>query len=75
MSTGVCQNATTEGGAKCPSDNLASGDFCEFSDMTCVHAGPRPVLENGTLVKWDRPIAGCRDNFFQNGDLDFDGSS
>ena len=74
-STGVCQNATTEDGAKCPSDSLASGDLCEFSDMTCVKAGPRPVVENGTVVKWDWPIAGCQDNFFQNGDLDFDGSS
>ena len=26
-STGVCQNATTEGGAACPSDSLASGDL------------------------------------------------
>ena len=43
--------------------------------MTCVTAGPRPIVENGTVVKWDWPIAGCQDNFFQNGDLDFDGSS
>ena len=43
--------------------------------MTCVKAGPRPVVENSTVVKWDWPIAGCQDNFFQNGDLDFDGSS
>jgi hypothetical protein len=73
--TGVCQNATTEGGAACPSDQLSSGDLCEYSDMTCVKAGPRPVVENSTVVKWDWPIAGCQDNFFQNGDLDFDGSS
>lgn len=75
LSTGVCQNATTEGGAACPSDNFTSGDLCEYSDMTCVKAGPRPVVENSTVVKWDWPIAGCQDNFFQNGDLDFDGSS
>jgi hypothetical protein len=73
--TGVCKNATTEGGGACPSDKLSSGDLCEYSDMTCVPAGPRPIVENGTLVKWDWPIAGCQDNFFQNGDLDFDGSS
>ncbi len=74
-STGICQNATTEGGGACPSDNLASGDLCEYSDMTCVPAGPRPIVQNGTVVKWDWPIAGCQDNYFQNGDLDFDGSS
>ena len=74
-STGVCQNATTEGGAACPSDNFTSGALCEYSDMTCVKAGPRPVLENSTVVKWDWPVSGCQDNFFQNGDLDFDGSS
>ena len=72
---GVCQNATTEGGGACPSDKFTSGDLCEFSDATCVPAGPRPVVENGTVVKWDWPVAGCEDDAFQNGDLDFDGSS
>jgi hypothetical protein len=43
--------------------------------MTCVPAGPRPVNFNGTVVKLSWPISGCQDNFFQNGDLDFDGSS
>ena len=74
-STGVCQNATTQGGVACPSDNFTSGALCEYSDMTCVPAGPRPVNVNGTAVKLSWPIAGCQDNFFQNGDLDFDGSS
>jgi hypothetical protein len=74
LTTGVCQNATTQGGA-CPSDNFASGALCEFSDATCVPAGPRPVDVNGTPVKLSWPVAGCQDNFFQNGDLDFDGSS
>jgi hypothetical protein len=74
-STGVCQNATTEGGGACPSDNFTSGALCEFSDMTCVPAGPRPVDFNGTVVKLSWPISGCQDNYFQNGDLDFDGSS
>jgi len=74
-STGVCQNATTEGGAACPSNNFTSGALCEFSDMTCVPAGPRTVYVNGTPEKLSWPIAGCQDNYFQNGDLDFDGSS
>jgi hypothetical protein len=52
-----------------------SGALCEFSDMTCVPAGPRPVNFNGTVVKLSWPVSGCQDNFFQNGDLDFDGSS
>lgn len=73
--TGVCQNATTEGGGACPSDNFTSGDLCEYSDMTCVPAGPRPVIVDGTTEKLNWPIAGCQDNYFQNGDLDFDGSS
>ena len=73
-STGVCQNATTEGGAACPSTNFTSGQLCEFSDMTCMPAGPRTVYVNGTPEKLSWPIAGCQDNYFQNGDLDFDGS-
>ena len=75
LSTGLCQNATTEGGGACSTNNAASGALCEFSDMTCVPAGPRPVDFNGTVVKLSWPISGCQDNFFQNGDLDFDGSS
>lgn len=74
-STGVCQNATTQGGAACPSNNFASGNLCEFSDMTCAPAGPRPINVNGAAETVSWPIAGCQDNFFQNGDLDFDGSS
>ena len=73
--TGICQNADTQGGIACPSDNFTSGDLCEFSDMTCVPAGPRLVNVNGTPEKFDWPIAGCQDDYFQNGDLDFNGSS
>ena len=74
-STGVCQNATTQGGVACPSDNFTSGALCEFSDMTCAPAGPRPINVNGAAQTVAWPVAGCQDNFFQNGDLDFDGSS
>jgi hypothetical protein len=72
--TGVCQNATTETGAACPSDNFASGATCEFSDAACLPAGPRTINVNGTneTVSW--PVAGCQANVFQNGDVDFDGS-
>ncbi len=74
-STGVCQNATTEGGGACPSNNFASGALCEFSDMICAPAGSRTIYVNGVAEKARWPIAGCEDNYFQNGDLDFDGSS
>ena len=74
-STGVCHNATTQGGTACPSNNFASGNLCEFSDMTCAPAGPRPINVNGAAETVSWPIAGCQDNFFQNGDLDFDGTS
>jgi hypothetical protein len=30
---------------------------------------------NGTAVKEHAPVAGCLDNIFQNGDLDFEGTS
>ena len=74
LSTGICQNPTTEGGAACPSNNFASGYLCEFSDAACFPAGARTIEVNGVpqVVSW--PIAGCQANFFQNGDLDFDGT-
>ena len=75
LNTGICQNPTTEGGGPCPSNNFTSGALCEFSDAACFRAGLRTVYDNGIpqMVSW--PVAGCQDNYFQNGDLDFDGSS
>jgi hypothetical protein len=76
--TGLCQNATTEGPAgpaACPTNDSNSGALCEFSDANCFPAGNRPVLMNGTAVKEHAPVAGCLDNIFQNGDLDFEGTS
>ena len=43
--------------------------------MTCAPAGPRPIDVNGAAQTVAWPVAGCQDNFFQNGDLDYDGSS
>jgi hypothetical protein len=74
-SSGICQNATTEGGVACPTNDSTSGSLCEFSDMTCAPAGSRTVSVNGVAEKVSWPIAGCEDSYFQNGDLDFDGSS
>ncbi|MFI5694009.1 hypothetical protein ACIA58_19335 [Kribbella sp. NPDC051586] len=73
--TGLCQNATTENGAACPTNDSASGVNCEFSGANCMIAGPRTTYVNGKAVVERWPIAGCQENVFQNGDLDFDGSS
>ncbi|GAA2809921.1 hypothetical protein GCM10010522_29750 [Kribbella solani] len=73
--TGICQNATTETGAACPTNDSASGVNCEFSGANCMIAGPRTTMVNGKAVVERWPIAGCQENVFQNGDLDFDGSS
>ncbi|GAA1555152.1 hypothetical protein GCM10009804_10030 [Kribbella hippodromi] len=73
--TGICQNATTETGAACPTNDSASGVNCEFSGANCMIAGPRITMVNGKAVVERWPIAGCQENVFQNGDLDFDGSS
>ena len=76
--TGICQNSSTEGPdgpVACPTNDSASGSLCEFSDANCFPAGNRPVTMNGTVVDEHAPVAGCLENFFQNGDLDFDGTS
>jgi hypothetical protein len=73
--TGVCVNARTQTGAACPSNNFGSGLNCEFSDANCMPAGNRTIVVNGhnETTRW--PIAGCQTNVFENGDLDFEGSS
>lgn len=73
--TGVCVGAKTETGAPCPTNNFASGANCEFSDANCMPAGQRTIVVNGQAQSTRWPIAGCQDNVFQNGDLDFEGSS
>ncbi|HVA21342.1 MAG TPA: hypothetical protein VNN74_04520 [Candidatus Micrarchaeia archaeon] len=74
--TANCQQPTTEGGAACPFPNVITSLLpCEFSDAFCMPRGPRPVVANGGFERVSWPVAGCQDNAFQNGDLDFDGSS
>jgi hypothetical protein len=75
VTTGVCQNATTQGGAACASNNFTSGLHCEFSDANCMPAGSRTIVVNGVKATARQPIASCETNVFQNGDLDFDGTS
>jgi hypothetical protein len=76
--TGLCQNATTEGTTgptACPTNDSSTGQLCEFSDGECFPKGDRIVMVNGKAEKEHAAVAGCLDNFFQNGDLDFDGTS
>jgi hypothetical protein len=74
LTTGICTGATTQAGP-CRNNNFTAGELCEYSDAFCMPAGPRNIFNNGQweMVSW--PVAGCGDNAFQNGDLDFDGSS
>jgi hypothetical protein len=73
--TGICQNATTEDGLSCPTDDFTSNAPCEFSDAPCAPAGARVAKVNGLSTAYNWPIAGCLGQIFQNGDLDFDGTS
>jgi hypothetical protein len=76
--TGVCHGATTEGTTgpiACPTNNAASGALCEFSDGLCFPKGTRTVTINGKARKETQPVATCADNIFQNGNLDFGGTS
>jgi hypothetical protein len=73
--SGYCNNPTTEGGGSCPTNDFFTGAPCEFSDAGCMPAGTRFANVNGLGVAYTWPIAGCILNQFQNGDLDFDGTS
>jgi hypothetical protein len=73
--TGLCVGSTTEGGAPCPTNDFTTGALCEFSDANCMPAGQRTIVVNGHAERTRWPIAGCQDNVFQNGDLDFEGAS
>ncbi len=75
--TGVCQHAMTQsasGPVACPSNNFTSGNSCEYSDGYCVPKGTRTVTINGKAAKETARTAGCYQNQFQNGDVDFDGT-
>jgi hypothetical protein len=66
---------TTEAGLPCPTDDFTTNALCEFSDANCMPAGSRTATVRGHSVTYNWPVAGCLDNAFQNGDLDFDGTS
>ncbi len=81
LTTGACPGATTEDGLACPAPagqsepNFTEGLNCEYSDALCLPAGPRHISNDGATTVADWPVAGCQADYFQNGDLDFDGTS
>ncbi|MGH7608815.1 MAG: hypothetical protein ACREOD_02560 [Candidatus Dormibacteria bacterium] len=81
VATGNCPGATTEDNVSCPAPaggsapNFTEGLNCEYSDAACMPKGPRPISNDGGTTVADWPVAGCQENLFQNGDLDFDGTS
>ena len=73
-----CTGATTQGATgpvACPKTSFRSGALCEFSDADCMRAGSRTVTVNGAAKTASFAVTGCFQNAFQNGDLDFDGTS
>jgi hypothetical protein len=73
----TCLHATTQGPkgpTKCGTNDPLSGALCEFSDGYCFPKGSRPVVINGVPSTETAPVAGCFQNQFENGDLDFDGA-
>jgi hypothetical protein len=76
--TGVCDGAETQGSTgpvACPSNNFNSGVLCEYSDAYCFPKGTRAVTIAGNAASERYPVAGCEQDQFQNGDLDFEGNS
>lgn len=76
FTTGACTGSTTQNDNSCGANaNFASGSLCEYSDGICMPSGSRPVITNNSTQHWDWPVAGCQQDYTQNGDLDFDGNS
>jgi hypothetical protein len=79
VKTGVCDHSTTQGPngpVACPDANyLTSPDHCEFADAFCFPKGNRTAVINGKAVTEYARAAECHADYFQNGDLDFDGLS
>ena len=59
-----------QGPIACPSDNLASGNECEYADGFCVPQGSRRVEIGTAWVTETSPVNLCTDTFAQDGDLD-----
>ncbi len=79
LTSGICSHSTTQGSTRpkaCRVNNPSSGALCEFADAFCFPKGSRTVTLGsfGARTVSD-PVAICYQNYFQNGDLDFDGLS
>jgi hypothetical protein len=72
--TGTCQGSETEG-PNGPTRCTASTSHCEFSDGFCLPKGTRAVTVNGTASTESSRLNFCYQNQFENGDLDYDGTS
>jgi hypothetical protein len=72
--TGVCKGGETEG-PNGPTPCTASTGHCEFSDGFCLPKGTRAVTVNGTASQEFSRLNFCYQNQFENGDLDYDGTS
>ncbi|MHB8719499.1 MAG: hypothetical protein ACYDAC_11500 [Candidatus Dormibacteria bacterium] len=71
----VCSNGSSEGDVACSTGSGPSN--CESSDGFCFPAGQRTVSFTGTVSgnqTWTAAVAGCTQNRYQNGDLDYDGN-
>ena len=74
----TCQNPTTQGATgpvACSTNDPLSGALCEFSDGYCLPKGTRTALVNGVPTVESSRANECFQNRFENGDLDYDGSS
>jgi hypothetical protein len=72
--TGVCQGSETEG-PNGPTPCTASTSHCEFSDGFCLPKGTRAVTVNGVAAQEFSRLNFCYQNQFENGDLDYDGTT
>ena len=71
----VCTNGSSEGDVAC--DTASGPSNCENSDGFCFPAGSRTVSLTGSVSgtqTWTTAVAGCTQNRYQNGDLDYDGN-
>jgi hypothetical protein len=72
-----CSNGASEGGTACSTGSGPSN--CESSDGFCFPKGSRTVTitpfgGGPQMQTWTTAVAGCTQNRYQNGDLDYDGS-
>jgi hypothetical protein len=73
-----CAHAQTQGKTgpmRCPDSHFTSRTHCEFTDGVCFRKGARTVIINNKPTTQFEEVSGCLDNRFQNGDLDYDGTS